>query len=166
MTAYRIETDSLGEVKIPKDKLWGPQTQRSLENFKIGQDIMPLELIKALALIKSACATALAQKGLLNKKKAQKIITASQEIQKGLLDEHFPLSVWQTGSGTQSNMNVNEVIANRAIQLSKGKLGDKSIHPNDDVNKSQSSNDTVPSAMRVAPLSFFSRKTFASFKPL
>ena len=149
--AYRIETDSLGEVKIPKDKLWGAQTQRSLENFNIGQDIMPFELVKALALIKSASATILAQKGLLTKKKAQKIKSASQEIQKGLLDEHFPLSVWQTGSGTQTNMNVNEVIANRAIQLSKGKIGDKSLHPNDDVN------DTVPSAMRIA-LYLFSKQ--------
>ena len=147
----RTETDSLGAVKIPEGKLWGAQTQRSLQNFKIGQDLMPLELIKALALIKEACAIVNAQKKLLSKNKAQGIIKASQEIQEGLLDDHFPLSVWQTGSGTQSNMNVNEVIANRAIQLSKkGKIGDKSIHPNDDVNRSQSSNDTVPSAMRIA----------------
>ena len=164
MTAYRIETDSLGEVKIPKDKLWGAQTQRSLENFKIGQDIMPLELVKALALIKSACAETLAQKGQLDKKKAQKIKTACQEIQKGLLDKHFPLSVWQTGSGTQTNMNVNEVIANRSIQLSKEKIGDKSLHPNDDVNKSQSSNDTVPSAMRIALYLFTQEKLLPALK--
>ena len=148
--SYRIETDYLGKVKIPKNKLWGAQTQRSLENFKIGRDIMPIELIKALALIKESCAQVNAEKGLLSKKKAQWIKTVSQEIQKGLLDEHFPLSVWQTGSGTQSNMNVNEVIANRAIRLSKGKIGSKSLHPNDDVNKSQSSNDSFPSAMRIA----------------
>ena len=148
--SYRIETDSLGKVKIPKNKLWGAQTQRSLENFKIGRDIMPIELIKALALIKESCAQVNAEKGLLSKKKAQWIKTASQEIQKGQLDEHFPLSVWQTGSGTQSNMNVNEVIANRASRLSKGKIGVKSLHPNDDVNKSQSSNDSFPSAMRIA----------------
>ena len=149
--SYRTETDSLGPVKIPKEKLWGAQTQRSLQNFKIGQDLMPLELIKALALIKSACAVANTQKKLLSQHKARWIIKASQEIQEGLWDEHFPLSVWQTGSGTGSNMNVNEVIANRAIELSKkGKRGDKSIHPNDDVNRSQSSNDTVPSAMRIA----------------
>ena len=112
---------------------------------------MPLELIQALALIKECCAIANADKKQINKNKSQWIVKASREIQKGLLDEHFPLSVWQTGSGTQSNMNVNEVIANRAIQISKkGKIGDKSIHPNDDVNKSQSSNDTVPSAMRIA----------------
>ena len=154
--SYRIETDSLGQVKIPKDKLWGAQTQRSLENFKIGQDIMPIELIKALALVKESCAEVNSQKGFLNKKKAHWIKKASQEIQKGLLNNHFPLSVWQTGSGTQTNMNVNEVIANRAIQLSKGEIGHKSIHPNDDVNKSQSSNDTVPSAMRIA-LSLFTQ---------
>ena len=148
--SYRIESDSLGKVKIPKNKLWGAQTQRSLENFKIGEDIMPLEIVKALALVKEVCAEVNAKKGLLSKKKAQWIKTASQEIQKGFLDDHFPLSVWQTGSGTQTNMNVNEVIANRGIQLAKGKVGDKSLHPNDDVNKSQSSNDIFPSAMRIA----------------
>ena len=156
--SYRIETDSLGKVKISKNKLWGAQTQRSLENFKIGQDIMPLELIKALALIKECCVEIHAKKNNLDKTKALKIKKACQEVQKGFLDDHFPLSVWQTGSGTQTNMNVNEVIANRAIQLSKGKIGDKSIHPNDDVNKSQSSNDTVPSAMRVAIYTFAQKK--------
>ena len=147
---YRIETDSLGEVRIPKDKLWGPQSQRSLKNFKIGQDLMPIELIQALALIKECCAKRNAELGLLDANKAVWIKKAAQEIQQGRFNEHFPLSVWQTGSGTQSNMNVNEVIANRAIQLSSGKIGDKSIHPNDDVNKSQSSNDTFPSAMRIS----------------
>ncbi len=153
----RTEKDSLGEVSIPADKLWGAQSQRSLKNFKIGQDLMPIELIKALALIKECSAKAHLEKGLLDKKKAQWIIKSAVEIQQGLLNDHFPLSVWQTGSGTQSNMNVNEVIANRAIQLSKGKVGDKSIHPNDDVNKGQSSNDTVPSAMRIA-LYIFTQK--------
>ena len=147
---YRIETDSFGKVRIPKDKLWGSQSQRSLENFKIGQDLMPMELIQALSLIKECCAKVNVELGHLADKKAIKIIKAAREIQKGHLNEHFPLSVWQTGSGTQSNMNVNEVIANRAIQLSGGKVGDKSIHPNDDVNKSQSSNDTFPSAMRIS----------------
>lgn len=155
---YRIETDSLGKVKIPKNKLWGAQTQRSLENFKIGRDIMPLELVKALALIKECCAEANAKKGLLSKKKAQWIKSACREIQKGLLNDHFPLSVWQTGSGTQTNMNVNEVIANRAVQLAKGKTGGKSLHPNDDVNKSQSSNDAFPSAMRIALYIFAQQK--------
>ena len=155
---YRLESDSLGEVKIPKQKLWGAQTQRSLDNFKIGKEQMPLELIYAQALIKECCAIVNAKKKKISQYKAQWIVKASQDIQKGLLDEHFPLSVWQTGSGTQSNMNVNEVIANRAIQMSKkAKLGDKSIHPNDDVNKSQSSNDTIPSAMRIA-LFLFAKK--------
>ena len=162
--SYRIETDSLGQVKIPKNKLWGAQTQRSLENFKIGQDIMPIELVKALALIKECCAKVHSKKGLLNKQKAQGIEKASQEVQKGLWNEHFPLSVWQTGSGTQTNMNVNEVIANRAIQLSQGKIGIKSIHPNDDVNKSQSSNDTVPSAMRIALYLFSQQKLLPALR--
>ena len=147
--SYRIETDTLGEVQIPAEKLWGAQSQRSLENFKIGQDKMPIELIQALALIKECCAKINAEEGFLDKSKAKWIQKAAQEIQKGQLNEHFPLSVWQTGSGTQTNMNVNEVIANRAIQLSGGKIGDKSIHPNDEVNKAQSSNDTFPSAMRI-----------------
>ena len=157
---YRTETDSLGEVSIPEDKLWGAQSQRSLENFKIGQDLMPIELIHALALIKECCAKVNSAQGLLDNKKAKWIEKAAQEIQQGQLDEHFPLSVWQTGSGTQSNMNVNEVIANRAIQLSGRKIGDKDIHPNDDVNKSQSSNDTFPSAMRVALYLFVQKNLF------
>jgi len=156
--AYRIEADSLGLVKIPKKKLWGVQTERSLENFKIGTERMPLELIKALALIKECSALVNADKKQIPKNKSQWIVQAGKEIQKGLLDEHFPLSVWQTGSGTHSNMNVNEVIANRAKQISKKSgAGDKNIHPNDDVNKSQSSNDTVPSAMRIA-LYLFAKK--------
>ncbi len=155
--SYRIETDSLGEVRIPKNKLWGAQSQRSLENFKIGQDLMPIELIKSLALIKESCAKINTELGHLDSQKASWIEKAAQEIQQDQLNEHFPLSVWQTGSGTQSNMNVNEVIANRAIQLSGGQVGDKSIHPNDDVNKAQSSNDTFPSAMRIA-LYLFAQK--------
>ena len=147
--SYRPETDTLGTVRIPSGKLWGAQSQRSLENFKIGQDKMPIELIQALALIKECCARVNKQQGRLDQNKAKWIEKAAQEIQEGQFNEHFPLSVWQTGSGTQTNMNVNEVIANRAIQLSGGKVGDKSIHPNDDVNKSQSSNDTFPSAMRI-----------------
>jgi len=156
--SYRLESDSLGFVKISKKKLWGAQTQRALENFKIGNHLMPLELIHALALIKECCARVHFKKKLLSPKKTKWIVKACQELQSGLLNEHFPLSVWQTGSGTQTNMNVNEVIANRAIQLSKkGQVGDKSIHPNDDINKSQSSNDTIPSAMRVA-LYLFAKK--------
>ena len=146
--AYRKEKDTLGEVLIPKDKLWGPQTQRSLNNFKIGNTKMPFPLISALALIKECAATINSRHGFLEKKKALWIGKAAQEIQKGLLKDHFPLVVWQTGSGTQTNMNVNEVIANRAMQLSKGASGN--LHPNDHVNLSQSSNDTFPSAMRIA----------------
>ena len=156
--AYRIEKDAMGEIKVPEDKLWGPQSQRSLENFKIGQDIMPIELIKALALIKESCAKVNAQEALLDRQKAQWIEKAAQEVQEGLWDEHFPLTVWQTGSGTQSNMNVNEVIARRALQLSQGRLKGQNIHPNDEVNKSQSSNDTVPSAMRIALYLFAQNK--------
>lgn len=156
--SYRIETDSLGKVRIAQKKLWGAQSQRSLENFQIGQDLMPIELIQALALIKECSAKVNAQQGRLDKKKARWIEKAAQEVQKGYLNEHFPLSVWQTGSGTQTNMNVNEVIANRAIQLSGGQAGDKSIHPNDDVNKSQSSNDTFPSAMRITLYLFIQKK--------
>lgn len=148
----RVEKDTMGKMSIPDDKLWGVQTQRSLENFKIGSDNMPLRVIYALALIKECAAQTNESLGFLSSKKSKYIVEAAQEIQKGKWDEHFPLSVWQTGSGTQTNMNVNEVIANRAIQLSGGKLGDGSFHPNDDVNKSQSSNDTFPSAMRIASL--------------
>ena len=147
---YRKESDTLGEVSIPAEKLWGAQTQRSLQNFRIGNHLMPYEVIEALAVIKECSARVNADLGLLDKQKAKWIQTASREIQSGKLKEHFPLSVWQTGSGTQTNMNVNEVIANRAGQLSGGRVGDKKIHPNDDVNKSQSSNDTFPSAMKIA----------------
>ncbi len=146
----RIEKDTLGKMSIPEDKLWSVQTQRSLENFKIGSDRMPLDLVYALALIKECCAKVNQSLGFLDSKKSEKIQKAAQEVQEGKWDDHFPLTVWQTGSGTQTNMNVNEVIANRAIQLSGGNVGDKTIHPNDDVNKSQSSNDTFPSAMRIS----------------
>ena len=161
---YRIETDTLGKVSVPKNKLWGPQTQRSLDNFKIGQDLMPIEIIHSLALIKECCAEVNAEYRLLDRKKAKWIKKASEEVRKGLLNEHFPLSVWQTGSGTQTNMNVNEVISNRAIQLSGGRVGDKSIHPNDDVNKSQSSNDTFPSAMRMALYLFIQKNLQPALK--
>lgn len=148
--AYRKEKDTLGEVLIPKDKLWGAQTQRSLDNFKIGSSKMPFPLISALALIKECAATVNSRHGFLEKKKALWIGKAARDIQNGLLKGHFPLVVWQTGSGTQTNMNVNEVIANRAMQISKRASG--ALHPNDHVNLSQSSNDTFPSAMRIASL--------------
>lgn len=149
---FRVERDSLGEVKVPDDRLWGAQTQRSLENFKIGGDRFPREMIRALGLLKKSAARANRDLGLLDASKADLIIKAANEVISGQLDEHFPLVVWQTGSGTQTNMNTNEVIANRAIQLKGDDLGDskKAIHPNDDVNKAQSSNDTFPTAMHIA----------------
>ncbi len=147
----RIETDTMGAVEVPADKYWGAQTARSLQHFAIGTERMPRELIRALGIVKKAAALVNAELGLLPPEKAQLIVRAADEVIEGRLDEHFPLSVWQTGSGTQTNMNVNEVIANRAIELAGGELGSKQpIHPNDDVNKSQSSNDVFPTAMHIA----------------
>lgn len=148
---YRIETDSMGEVKVPADKYYGAQTARSLKNFKIGGERFPRELIRALGILKKAAALSNKELGLLASEKADLIIQAADEVIEGKLDEHFPLVVWQTGSGTQTNMNSNEVIANRAIELAGGKMGSKDpIHPNDDVNKAQSSNDTFPTAMHIS----------------
>lgn len=147
---YRMEKDTFGELKVPADKFWGAQTQRSLENFKIGGERMPLEVIRALALIKKAAARVNAELGLLSSDKAEAIAKAADEILQGRLDDHFPLVVWQTGSGTQSNMNVNEVISHRAAELLRQAGRDETIHPNDDVNKGQSSNDIFPSAMHIA----------------
>ncbi|AEI35140.1 Fumarate hydratase class II [Francisella salina] len=151
MALYRIETDSMGEVKVDDRYYWGAQTQRSIEHFSIGKDLMPIEVIKALAIIKKAAAITNNELGILPKNKRDIIVTVSDDIISGQLDNHFPLHVWMTGSGTQSNMNVNEVISNRAIELLGGKKGSKSpIHPNDDVNMSQSSNDAFPSATYIA----------------
>lgn len=148
---YRIEKDTMGEIQVANDRFWGSQTQRSLENFKIGNEKIPEELIKALGIVKKAAAIANNTLGVLNKKKMDLIIEASNLVIEGRLPGHFPLVIWQTGSGTQTNMNVNEVIANYAISLSEGKLGSKNpVHPNDDVNKSQSSNDAFPTAMQIA----------------
>jgi fumarate hydratase class II len=148
---YRIETDSMGEIKVPANVYYGAQTARSLMNFKIGGERMPTELIRAMGVLKKCAAQVNAQLGTLPKKKADLIIKAADEVIAGKLDDHFPLVVWQTGSGTQSNMNANEVISNWAIELAGGKLGSKDpIHPNDDVNKAQSSNDTFPTAMHIA----------------
>ncbi|MBX7151456.1 class II fumarate hydratase [bacterium] len=148
---YRIETDSMGEVKVPNDKYYGAQTARSLMNFKIGGDRFPRELIRALGVLKRAAAMTNKELGTLPADKADLIIRAADEVIEGKLDEHFPLVVWQTGSGTQTNMNANEVISNRAIEMAGGQLGSKKpIHPNDDVNKAQSSNDTFPTAMHIA----------------
>lgn len=151
---YRIEKDTMGEVKVPAHVLWGAQTQRSIENFKIAQDInkMPKEIIKAFAYLKKAAAITNFEAGVLPEEKKNLIAQVCDEILAGQLDDYFPLVVWQTGSGTQSNMNVNEVVAYRAHVLSGGQLTDKDkvLHPNDDVNKSQSSNDTFPTAMHIA----------------
>ncbi|OGT69529.1 MAG: fumarate hydratase, class II [Gammaproteobacteria bacterium RIFCSPHIGHO2_12_FULL_45_9] len=148
---YRIETDSMGQVKVPAERLWGAQTQRSLIHFSIGDDHMPAALYHAYGYVKKAAAIVNHKLGNLPEVKTELIIRAANEVIKGKLDNEFPLFVWQTGSGTQSNMNVNEVIANRAIQMAGGKLGSKKpIHPNDDVNMSQSSNDTFPTAMHIA----------------
>lgn len=148
---FRIESDSMGKVKIAINKYYGAQTARSLANFKIGNDHFPREFIRALGILKKAAALTNREIGKLSKKKADLIIKAADEVIQGKLDEHFPLVIWQTGSGTQTNMNANEVIANRAIELAGGKIGSKNpIHPNDDVNMSQSSNDTFPTAMHIA----------------
>ncbi len=154
---YRIEKDSIGNINVPSDKYWGAQTQRSFENFKIGIEKMPMEVIRAFAIVKKAAALTNSELGLLDNHIANSICLVCDEILSGKLNEHFPLAVWQTGSGTQSNMNVNEVIAHRANELlnSKGNQhGEKNllIHPNDHVNKSQSSNDTFPTAMHISAL--------------
>lgn len=148
----RKEKDSIGIIEVPADKYWAAQTQRSMENFKIGGQLMPKEVIQAFAILKNAAAKTNAELGILPKAKAKLIGKVCNEILDGDLDDQFPLVVWQTGSGTQSNMNVNEVIANRGHVIKGGKLTDKSkvLHPNDDVNKSQSSNDTFPTAMHIA----------------
>ncbi|MGB3465127.1 MAG: class II fumarate hydratase, partial [Cyclobacteriaceae bacterium] len=151
---YRVEKDTMGDVQVPADKYWGAQTQRSRNNFKIGAENMrmPIEITKAFAILKKSAAETNAELGVLDKDKAKMIGQVCDEILNGAHDDQFPLVIWQTGSGTQSNMNMNEVIANRAHVLSGGKLTDdkKVIHPNDDVNKSQSSNDTFPTAMHIA----------------
>lgn len=162
----RIETDSLGQVEVPGDRYWGAQTQRSLENFRIGGDRFPREMIRALGILKKAAAKTNLELGLLDNAKALAIMKAADEVISGKLDAHFPLVVWQTGSGTQTNMNANEVIANRAIEISGGKMGDKSIHPNDDVNKGQSSNDTFPTAMHIAVVEQIHHRLLPSLKKL
>jgi fumarate hydratase class II len=148
---YRIETDSMGELRVPADRYYGAQTARSLINFKIGGERFPREMIRAFGILKKAAASINEELGLLAPDKATLIAKAADEVIDGKLDEHFPLVVWQTGSGTQTNMNSNEVIANRAIELSGGEIGSKNpVHPNDDVNMGQSSNDTFPTAMHIA----------------
>ncbi|WP_016756055.1 class II fumarate hydratase [Leptospira santarosai] len=147
----RIETDSMGEIAVDDSKYWGAQTERSLHHFHIGNDRFPREMIRALGILKKSAAIVNTELGLLAEEKKKLIVQAADEVISGKLDEHFPLSVWQTGSGTQTNMNSNEVISNRAIEIAGGVKGSKKpIHPNDDVNKAQSSNDTFPTAMHIA----------------
>lgn len=168
MSKFRIEKDSMGTIQVPAEKYWAAQTQRSSENFKIGGQTMPTEVIKAFAILKGAAANTNAELGVLDKSKAKLINKVAQEILKGKLDDQFPLVVWQTGSGTQSNMNVNEVIANRGHVLQGGSLTDekKVLHPNDDVNKSQSSNDTFPTAMHIAAYAALIDVTIPGIKKL
>ena len=159
---YRIEHDSMGEVKVPADRYWGAQTQRSFENFKIGTEKIPMEIIRAFAVLKKAAAMANNRLGKLDDRRSAIICQVCDEILEGKLDGHFPLAVWQTGSGTQSNMNVNEVIANRGNELA----GEKLLHPNDHVNMSQSSNDTFPTAMHIAAAVEIEDKLFPSISLL
>ena len=164
---YRIEKDTMGTVNVPADRYWGAQTQRSKHNFRIGEQRMPIEIIRAFAILKKAAALTNHECGVLPKDKADVISQVCDEILSGKLDDHFPLVVWQTGSGTQSNMNVNEVISNRAIEIRGGKLGSKDpIHPNDDVNKSQSSNDTFPTAMHIAAYKMATGNTLPKLRRL
>ena len=156
---FRIETDSMGGVKVPTDKYYGAQTARSVMNFKIGGERFPRELIRALGILKKAAALTNRGLGILPPEKAELIVKAADEVIEGKLDDNFPLVVWQTGSGTQTNMNANEVISNRAIELAGGQIGSKKpIHPNDDVNKAQSSNDTFPTAMHIAAVEEIHRR--------
>ena len=164
---YREEHDTMGTVKVPAEKFWGAQTQRSLQNFKIGAK-MPVEVIHAFAILKKSCAKANAELGKLSNEKSILIGKVCDEIIAGKLDDQFPLVVWQTGSGTQTNMNLNEVISNKAHVLAGGKLSDseKKLHPNDDVNKSQSSNDTFPTAMSMAAMQVIKNKTIPALEKL
>jgi len=151
MTQTRTETDSFGPLDVPADKYWGAQTQRSLKNFPIGWERQPVAIVRALGVIKQACAEANKASGKLPADLADAVITAASEVVAGQHDDHFPLVVWQTGSGTQSNMNANEVISNRAIEILGGEMGSKNpVHPNDHCNMGQSSNDTFPTAMHIA----------------
>ncbi len=163
----RTESDSMGEIKVPSDKYFGAQTQRSLQNFRIGQDRFSREMIRALGVVKKGSAIVNAELGNLDADITKLICDAANEVIEGTLDDHFPLVVWQTGSGTQSNMNVNEVISNRAIELSGGEIGSKTpVHPNDHVNRSQSSNDVFPSAMHIATVDGLANQLKPSLKAL
>ncbi|MBN2640858.1 MAG: class II fumarate hydratase, partial [Victivallales bacterium] len=167
MPEFRIEKDSMGNINVPSDRYWGAQTQRSLKYFDIGQDIMPVDIVRAMGILKKAAAMTNRDLGKMPEDKANLIIQAADEVIAGTLDEHFPLHVWQTGSGTQSNMNANEVISNRAIELAGGVLGSQEpIHPNNDVNMSQSSNDTFPTAMHIAAVKALKHSLLPAVKQL
>ncbi|MBF0457665.1 MAG: class II fumarate hydratase [Nitrospirae bacterium] len=167
MPDTRVETDSMGEIAVPANSYWGAQTQRSLVHFSIGHDLMPAEVIHAFGILKKAAAIANTELGLLTADKAELIVRASEEIIEEKLNGHFPLMVWQTGSGTQTNMNVNEVISNRAIEICGGRMGSKTpIHPNDHVNQSQSSNDTFPTAMHIAAAAAIYNRLIPAVKTL
>ncbi|MDM5213897.1 class II fumarate hydratase [Peribacillus sp. NJ4] len=163
---YRIERDTMGEVKVPADKYWGAQTERSRNNFKIGNEKMPIELVRAFAYVKQAAAKVNYDLGDLSEVKKNAIVKICGEILEGTLDEHFPLVVWQTGSGTQSNMNVNEVVANKGNEWLKENGESETLHPNDDVNKAQSSNDTFPTAMHIAAFMEVAEKLVPAIKAL
>src|ERR1041384_7355955 len=165
--APRSETGSFGPIDVPADKLWGAQTQRSIQNFKIGGQRMPVGLIRAFGLLKQAAARANVKLKKLDPKLGKAIDAAAAEVASGALDDHFPLVVWQTGSGTQTNMNVNEVLANRANEILGGERGEgRLVHPNDDVNRSQSSNDVFPTAMHVAAVEAITHKLLPAIAKL
>src|SRR6202042_2436172 len=165
--AVRMESDSMGTIEVPVNVYWGAQTARSLVHFNIGRDVMPPELIRAFGILKKAAALVNQDLGKLSPEKAQLITQAADEVISGKLNDHFPLRIWQTGSGTQTNMNVNEVISNRAIEMAGGEMGSKKpIHPNDDVNMSQSSNDTFPTAMHIAAAAETARRLLPAVKKL
>ena len=167
VAAARIETDSMGPIEVPADALWGAQTQRSLQNFAISSDRIPAELIHALARIKQAAAITNARLGVLDEHRRDQIVAAATAVAEGLHDDHFPLKVWQTGSGTQTNMNLNEVISNLAAQAAGEPLGSHNpIHPNDHVNRSQSTNDAFPAAIHVAAAEGISRKLLPELQQL
>jgi fumarate hydratase, class II len=162
----RTERDTMGPIEVPADRYWGAQTQRSLQHFRIGSERFPREMIRAFGILKKACALVNRDLGLLPDDKARAIVAAADEVIDGRLDDHFPLVVWQTGSGTQTNMNVNEVIANRATEILGGTLGSRLVHPNDDVNRSQSSNDTFPTAMHIAAVEQLRDRLFPAVRRL
>ncbi|MGE0086652.1 MAG: class II fumarate hydratase [Desulfococcaceae bacterium] len=163
----RVENDSMGKADVPADKYWGAQTQRSLHYFRIGEEKMPREIIRAMGIVKKACALTNRKLGLLDEKRSELIVKAAEEVISGNLDSHFPLVIWQTGSGTQSNMNANEVISNRAIEMIGGRMGSKEpVHPNDHVNMSQSSNDVFPAVMHIAAVESIVRQLIPALRHL